>query len=94
MKEPFDIELGDVVYAIFPEENDVYTIFKDGAEYMKIQKDTESEWLRLDPETDIPLFDENEEANQIGKQILEYKEPEEDEEDEEEGEDNLDGERE
>ena len=82
MKEPFDIESGGIIYAVFPEENDVYTIFKNGIEYMKIQKDTESEWLRLDPETDIPLFDENEEASRIGKEILEYKE--EDEEDEEE----------
>ena len=73
-----------MVYAVFPEENDVYTVFKDGAEYMKIQKDTDTEWLRLDPETDIPLFDLNEEANRIGKQISEYKEPEEEEDGQEE----------
>ncbi len=81
MKEPFDIEIGNDVYAVFPEENDVYTIFKDGIEYLKIQKDTENEWIRLDLDTDSPIFDGNEEANKLGKLINEY--VPEDEEDEE-----------
>jgi len=81
MKEPFDIEIGNDVYAVFPEENDVYTIFKDGIEYLKIQKDTENEWIRLDLDTDSPIFDGNEEASRLGKLISEY--VPEDEEDEE-----------
>lgn len=72
--EPFDIEIGNTEYAVFPEEDETFTIFKDGTEYMKIQKDTEGLWLRLDPETDITIFENNEEANQIGRRILEHKE--------------------
>ena len=82
MKEPFDLELGNVAYVIFPEEDDIYTIFKDGHEHMKIQKDTEGQWLKLDPDTDITIFNENEEANRLGEAIVNYKEEETEEEDE------------
>ena len=69
MEEPFDIELGDVVYSVFPEEEGAYTVFKDGAEYVKILKDTEGHWLKLDPDTDLPLFEEDAEVDLIGKEI-------------------------
>ncbi|WP_207533396.1 hypothetical protein [Desertivirga arenae] len=82
MKEPFDIELQGFTYAVFPEEDDIYTIFLEGQEYLKIQKDTESHWITIDPDTDNPIFEENEEAQMLGKEILEYKEEEEDEENE------------
>lgn len=81
MQEPFDITIGDVDYAIFPEGNDTYVVFKDGKEYVQIQKDTESQWLKLDAETAIPLFEENEEINAIGREIAAYV-PEEEEQDE------------
>lgn len=82
--EPFDITVGKVDYAVFPEGEDTYTIFKDGKEYVQIQKDTASIWLRLDYKTEMPIFEENEEVNAIGQQIEAYKEtPQEDEEDEE-----------
>jgi len=72
MKEPFDIEILNKTYSIFPEEKDTYTIFKEGVEYLHIQKDTETSWLKLDPETNIPLFGLDEEVNLIGKAISEY----------------------
>lgn len=72
MQEPFDIELGNIVYSVFPEEEDTYTIFKEGVEYLKIQKDTEELWLKLDDETDLPLFGENPEVNEIGRAIAAY----------------------
>jgi len=72
MQEPFDIEIGPVTYAVFPEGNDMYTIFKEGAEYVTIQKDTEEQWLKLDPETELPLFGTDEEANAIGREIIIY----------------------
>lgn len=72
MKEPFDIEILDRSYAVFPEENDTYTIFKEGIEYLQIQKDTETTWLKLDPETGVPLFGLDEEVNLIGKAISEH----------------------
>ncbi|RXF70687.1 hypothetical protein [Arcticibacter tournemirensis] len=73
MEEPFDIESGHITYSVFPEEDGVYTIFKEGIEYMKIQKDEGEQWLKLDPETDLPLFGVDEEVNLIGGEILRYK---------------------
>ncbi|WP_437920925.1 hypothetical protein [Sphingobacterium sp. LRF_L2] len=70
-QEPFDIEWGDVVYSVFPEEKDVYIVFKNGEEYLKIIKDTDSSWLKLNPETELPLFGMDEEVNFIGQKILE-----------------------
>lgn len=72
MQEPFDIELGEVTYSIFPEEEEVFTVFKEGLEYMKIQKDDERHWLKLHDETELPIFDENEEANAVGRAISAY----------------------
>lgn len=74
MIEPFDIEIGELTYAVFPEEDEMYTIFKDGIEYAKIQKDTEGIWLKLDPETEMPMFGNDEEINNIGKGIVLYQE--------------------
>ncbi|MCX2452998.1 hypothetical protein OQX61_17100 [Pedobacter sp. PLR] len=82
MQEPFDIEIGDVSYAVFPEGNDTYVIFKEGKEYVHIQKDTDLQWLKLDEETALPLFEIDEEINNIGREIMAYV-PEVEEEDEE-----------
>ncbi|QNL47746.1 hypothetical protein H8S90_13025 [Olivibacter sp. SDN3] len=71
-KEPFDVTFNDVDYAVFPEEDNTYTIFKDGVEYIKIMKDTESSWLKLDPETELPRFEADDEINAIGKEIIAY----------------------
>ncbi len=87
MTLPFDITIGTTTYSVFPEETDVYTIFKEGVEYVKIMKDTEAQWLKLDPETDTPLFGEDTEINLIGQQINDHKEEDEDEEDEDESDD-------
>lgn len=88
MQEPFDITIGDVAYAIFPEGNDTYVVFKEGKEYVEIQKDTESQWLKLDAETALPLFEEDEEINAIGREIAAYV-PEIEEEEEDEDTDEL-----
>jgi len=82
MEEPFDIEIGPVNYSVFPEGNDQYTIFKDGKEYIQIQKDTSSIWLKMDYKTELPIFEEDEEVNAIGQAIEKYV-PEEDDDDEE-----------
>ena len=71
MQEPFDIELNGITYSVFPEEEDTYTIFKEGVEYLKIQKDDETNWLKLDDETDLPLFYEDAEVNDLGRAITE-----------------------
>ena len=82
MQQPFDISIGSDDYAVFPEGNDTYVVFKNGKEYVQIQKDTEEQWLKLDPETALPLFEMNEEINAIGREIAAYV-PEEEEDDEE-----------
>lgn len=69
MQEPFDIEVGGVTYSVFPDEEDTYTVFKDGREYVQIIKDTETTWLKLNPETGLPLFGMDEEINLIGAEI-------------------------
>ena len=85
MQLPFDIEIGAINYAIFPEGNDTYVVFKEGKEYAQIQKDNAEQWLKLDSVTGIPKFDFDEEINQIGKLITEYHEnPPVDEDDEDE----------
>ncbi len=71
MKEPFDIELADIVYSVFPEEEDTYVVFKEGVEYVKIIKDTDTSWLKLHPETELPMFGMDEEVNLIGQKIKE-----------------------
>jgi hypothetical protein len=47
MKDPFDILVNGIVYSVFPEEDNVYTVFKAGAEFGKIEKDTENVWLKI-----------------------------------------------
>ncbi|HEY1024538.1 MAG TPA: hypothetical protein VGE26_05190 [Sphingobacteriaceae bacterium] len=70
MQEPFDIEINGTTYSVFPEEEGIYTIFKEGIEHMKIQKDDNDHWLKLDPETETPLFEEDEEASRVGRELL------------------------
>lgn len=72
LKEPFDIEINGIDYAIFPEEEQIYTVFKDGKEYVKIMKDTENFWIKLDPNTELPRFHADDEINAIGQAILAY----------------------
>ena len=68
-QDPFDIEIGNIVYSVFPEEKDVYLVFKEGKEYVKIIWDTETSWLKLNPETELPLFGMDEEVNLLGQHI-------------------------
>lgn len=69
MIEPFDIEIEDLTYSVFPEEEDIFAIFKEGVELMKIQKDNDTHWLKLDAESEIPLFVYDIEVELIGAQI-------------------------
>ncbi|WP_354430755.1 MULTISPECIES: hypothetical protein [unclassified Mucilaginibacter] len=82
LQDPFDVLVNGVVYAVFPEEDNIYTIFKAGTEFGKIEKDTDNVWLMLNPETDTPMFDNNAEVDAIGQAITNYVPEEEDEDDE------------
>jgi len=68
-QEPFDIEINGITYSVFPDEKDTYTVFKDGQEYVQIIKDTDTTWLKLNPETGLPMFGMDEEINLIGSEI-------------------------
>jgi hypothetical protein len=83
MQQPFDIEIGFINYAIFPEGNDTYVVFKDGKEYLQIQKDAASQWIKFDKETGLAQFEPDEEVNQLGQLIENYKEEPEVDDDEE-----------
>ena len=72
MQQPFDIEIGEINYAIFPEGNDTYVVFKEGKEYLQIQKDQAQQWIKFDKETALPLFDFDAEVNQLGQLIEAY----------------------
>jgi len=72
LQEPFDIEIDGVNYSVFPDEKDAYTIFKEGAEYVQIIKDTDTTWLKLNPESGMPMFGMDEEVNQIGLEITKF----------------------
>jgi len=70
--EPFDIAIGDVEYVVFPEEKDAYLIFKNGAEYVKIVREGGTSWLKLHPETELPMFGMDEEVDLLGAAIREF----------------------
>lgn len=74
MKEPFDLNIGGIIYAVFPEENDIYTIFKEGTEYLRIQREENNQWIKLNAETDFPVFDDDKEVKIIGGEIGLFKE--------------------
>lgn len=72
--EPFDIEFNSINYAVFPEGNNNYVIFKDGEDYVQIQKDDANQWIKFHKETGTPVFEYDEEVNQLGQLISSYQE--------------------
>jgi len=72
LQEPFDIEIDGVLYSVFPDEKDTYTIFKEGIEYVQMIRDNETNWLKLNIETGMPMFGMDEEINLIGQEINKF----------------------
>ncbi len=72
MQDPFDLRLNNIDYAVFPEGDGIYTIYKEGKEYLQIQKDTGSVWIKFDPTTELPVFDEDKEVDALGAAIESY----------------------
>ncbi len=89
MQQPFDIAIGSINYALFPEGNDTYVVFKEGKEYLQIQKDDAAQWIKFDKVTGLPLFELDEEVNQLGQLIDAYEEEPEEEDGEENDSDEL-----
>lgn len=70
--ESFYFKGGGSIYEVIPEEDEIYTIFKDGIEYIQIQQHRNAKWLRIDYKTDLPIIEENEEVDSIGRVISNY----------------------
>ncbi len=70
--EPFYFKLGTAIYEVIVEEDEVYTIFKNGMEYIQIMRNRNLKWLRIDYKTDLPIIEENEEVDSIGRVIVKF----------------------
>ncbi|RYG22328.1 MAG: hypothetical protein EOO07_00145 [Chitinophagaceae bacterium] len=62
---------GGSIYEVIPEEDGVYTVFKDGIEYIQVMQH-KMKWLRIDYKTDLPIIEENEEVDSIGRVIVKF----------------------
>jgi hypothetical protein len=69
---PFYFKIGKAIYEVIPEEDNVYTVFKDGEEYIQVMQHKSQKWLRIDYKTDLPIIEENEEVDSIGRVIVRY----------------------
>lgn len=71
-EESFYFKGGGSIYEIIPEEDGVYTVFKDGIEYIQLMQHQSLKWLRIDYKTDLPIIEENEEVDSIGRVIVKF----------------------
>ena len=72
MEESFHFKLRGLIYEVIPEEDDTYTIFRMGDEYLQILKNKNNKWMRIDYKTDLPIVEENDEVEDIGNIIVRY----------------------
>ena len=72
MDESFFIKVNGIIYEIIPEEEGTFTIFKDDAEYMKMLRNKNKKWMRIDYKTDEPILEENKEVEDVGRLIDRY----------------------
>lgn len=63
----------DSLYEVIPEEDGIYTIFKDDLEYIQIRRQEKGvKWFRIDYKTDLPIIEENDEVDAIGRVIVRF----------------------
>ena len=72
MLAPFHFKLRGLIYEVIPEEGNTYTIFRMEEEYLQILKNKNNKWMRIDYKTDLPILEENDEVEDIGKVIDKY----------------------
>lgn len=70
--ESFYAKLNGIIYEIIPEEDDTYTIFKWGAEYMQVVRNKNLKWMRIDYKTDEPIVEVNDEVEDVGVAIVKW----------------------
>ncbi|MES2651325.1 MAG: hypothetical protein V4663_06265 [Bacteroidota bacterium] len=68
--ESFYFKGAGSIYEVIPEEDGVYTVFKDGVEYIQVMQQKNLKWFRIDYKTDLPIIEENEEVDSIGRVIV------------------------
>lgn len=71
-EESFYFKGAGSIYEVIPEEDGIYTIFKDGIEYIQLTRQKNLKWLRVDYKTDLPILEENEEVDSIGRVITKF----------------------
>ncbi len=69
MEESFHFKLRGEIYEVITEEDNTYTIFKMGIEYLQLVKYINNKWLRIDYKTDQPIIEENHEVDELGEII-------------------------
>jgi hypothetical protein len=67
--ESYFFKLGKIIYEVIPEEDGIYTIFKNGEEHIQLKQLAGQKWFRIDYKTDLPIIEENEEVAIIGRAI-------------------------
>jgi hypothetical protein len=72
MEESFFAKLHGIIYEIIPEEDRIFTIFKQGDEHIQMLKNKNNKWMRIDYKTDLPIVEENHEVEDLGKLIESY----------------------
>ncbi len=73
--ESFYFKGAGSIYEVIPEEDGVYTVFKDGIEYIQVMQQKNLKWFRIDYKTDLPIIEENEEVDSIGRVIVKFLAP-------------------
>lgn len=72
MEGSFYAKLNGIVYEFIPEEDQTFTVFKWGEEYLQLLKNKNNKWMRIDYKTDLPIIEENHEVEDLGKLIDRY----------------------
>lgn len=72
MEDSFHFKLRGEIFEVIPEEDNTYTIFKMGTEYLQLLKNKNNKWMRIDYKTDLPIVEENDEVEDIGSVIDRY----------------------
>ncbi|WAC42092.1 hypothetical protein [Pedobacter sp. SL55] len=69
MEDSFHFKLRGEIYEVVAEEDNTFTIFKMGEEYLLITKLRGKKWVRIDYKTDEPVIEENDEVEDLGSII-------------------------
>ena len=69
MEESFYAKINGIIYEIIPEEDHVFTVFKQGDEHLQMLKNKNNKWMRIDYKTDLPIVEINDEVEDLGRLI-------------------------